>query len=81
MDDNLSPLAPRLAPMARLRILKGLTQEQLAVAAGIERGELSRIERGVRPLSAPKLASIARVFGCTPDELAARLKDLAEAQP
>jgi transcriptional regulator with XRE-family HTH domain len=65
--------------MARLRILKGLTQEQLAFAVGIDRGELSRIERGIRPLSSSMLAGIAQVLGCTPDELAARLKELASA--
>ena len=65
--------------MARLRILKGLTQEQLAAAAGIDRGELSRIERGMRPLRSSRLASIARVLGCTPDELLSRLKELADA--
>ena len=70
---------PRLHPLARLRILKGLTQEQLAAAAGIDRGELSRIERGIRPLMPARLASIAQVLGCTPDELTARLRELAEA--
>jgi transcriptional regulator with XRE-family HTH domain len=78
--DILTPTPiPRLSPIARLRILKGLTQEQLAASAGIDRGELSRIERGIRPLIPSRLASIARILGCTPDELAARLKELAEA--
>jgi len=67
--------------MARLRILRGLTQEQLATATGIDRGELSRIERGIRPLSAAKTASIAQILGCTPEELVTRLKELAEGQP
>lgn len=74
-----STQSPRLTPMARLRILKGLTQEQLATAAGIDRGELSRIERGIRPLIPSRLASIAQVLGCTPDELTARLTELAQA--
>ena len=79
MNMNTPAPLPRLAPIARLRILKGLTQEQLAAAAGIDRGELSRIERGIRPLSPPKMASIAQVLGCTPDELVARIKELADA--
>jgi transcriptional regulator with XRE-family HTH domain len=79
MDKISSIPGNRLPPLARLRILKGLTQEQLAVATGIDRGELSRIERGFRPLSAPKMASIAQILGCTPDELAARLEELASA--
>lgn len=65
--------------MARLRILRGLTQEQLATAVGIDRGELSRIERGLRPLTPSKLARIAQVLGSTPDELAAQLEELARA--
>ena len=77
MDTFTSNQPPRLHPLARLRILKGLTQEQLAAAAGIDRGELSRIERGIRPLSARRRASIAPALGCTPDELIERLKELA----
>jgi transcriptional regulator with XRE-family HTH domain len=72
---------PRLPPLARLRILKGLTQEQLAVSTGIDRGELSRIERGIRPLRPLRLASIAQVLGYTPDELAAQLRELTESHP
>jgi transcriptional regulator with XRE-family HTH domain len=48
-------------------------------SAGIDRAELSRIERGVRPLSFSKRARIAQVLGCTPEELYARLKELANA--
>ena len=69
--------APRLSPLARLRILKGLTQEQLAVAIGMDRGELSRIERGIRPLTPTKLTKIARVLRCSSRELAAQLEELA----
>jgi len=79
MDAKPSTRIPRLPPLARLRILKGLTQEQLAAAAGIDRGELSRIERGIRPLTAPRMQNIALVLGCTPEELVARLKELADA--
>lgn len=76
--DTFSPdPTRRLYPLARLRILKGLTQEQLAAAAGIDRAELSRIERGIRPLSARRRARIAPALDCTPDELIERLKELA----
>jgi transcriptional regulator with XRE-family HTH domain len=69
--------------LARLRILRGLTQEQLASGAGIDRGDLSRIERGLLPLTGRRRAGIAQVFECTPEELIARLKELAsrEAHP
>lgn len=77
MNGSSSTQSTRFAPLARLRILKGLTQEQLAAAVGIDRGELSRIERGIRPLSFSRRASIAQALGYTSEELYARLKELA----
>jgi transcriptional regulator with XRE-family HTH domain len=44
---------------------------------GVDRTELSRIERGIRSLSFSRRARIAQVLGYTPDELYARLKELA----
>jgi transcriptional regulator with XRE-family HTH domain len=79
MNGTCSTQTPRLGPLARLRILKGLTQEQLAAAVGVDRGELSRIERGLRPLSFARRASIAQALGYTPDELYGQLKELAGA--
>ena len=79
MNGSCSTQTPRLAPLARLRILKGLTQEQLAAATGLDRSELSRIERGTRHLSFSKRTRIARALGYTPEELYARLKELANA--
>lgn len=77
MNTTSSIQQPHISPLARLRILKGLTQEQLATGAGIDRAELSRIERGIRTLSFSKRARIAQVLGCTPEELYARLQELA----
>jgi len=79
MNTTPSTERPHLSPLARLRILKGLTQKQLAAGTGIDRTQLSRIERGVRSLSFSKRARIAQVLGYTPDELIARLKELANA--
>jgi transcriptional regulator with XRE-family HTH domain len=79
MNTTPSTERPLFSPLARLRILKGLTQEQLATSAGIDRAELSRIERGIRALSFSKRARIAQVLGYTSDELIARLKELANA--
>jgi transcriptional regulator with XRE-family HTH domain len=78
MNGSCSTQTPRLASLARLRILSCLTQKQLAAAVGVDRGELSRIERGIRPLSFSRRASIARVLGYTPEELYARLQELAK---
>ena len=54
-----------------------MTQEQLAAAVGVDRAELSRIERGIRPLSFSRRTAIAQALGYTPDELYARLRELA----
>lgn len=77
MSEPRPTLLPRLAPLARLRILSGLTQKQVADAVGVDRSEMSRIERGIRRLSFSKRARIAQALGYTPDELYARLKELA----
>ncbi len=79
MESTPSAQRPHFSPLARLRILKGLTQEQLAAGTGIDRTHLSRIERGNRPLSFSKRARIAQALGYTPAELIARLKELANA--
>ena len=44
------------------RKAKGWSQEHLAAEAGIDRSYMSGIERGVRNISALKLATIAQVL-------------------
>lgn len=56
-----------------------LAQELLAAAVGFDRGELSRIARGIRLLSFSRRARIAQVLGCTPEGLYAQIKEMAEA--
>ena len=56
--DLLLLLGSRLAALRRER---GLTQEQLAEAAGLEPLTLSRVENGSRTLS---IANLARVAAC-----------------
>jgi DNA-binding XRE family transcriptional regulator len=58
-------------PIAAWRKHRGLTQLQLAAAAGIDRGYLALIERGARSGSAPTLTRIARALGCMLDDLVA----------
>ncbi len=76
MDAKPPQLFSRIPPLARLRILKGLTQEQLAAAAHLDRGVLSRIERGLVPLRPPRLPRIAQALDLTADELLVRLQEL-----
>jgi DNA-binding XRE family transcriptional regulator len=46
----------------RLRIAKGLTQRQLAQLAGIDQGDLSRIERGQANPTMATFEKLARVL-------------------
>lgn len=52
-----------------LRIERGLTQQQLAERAGIDRSFLSDLERGVKEGSATTLHSIALAFSMNLSEL------------
>ena len=58
------PFLNRLGARIRtLRLAKGLSQEALADAAGIDRSYMSGIERGVRNTSVLTLARVARALG------------------
>ncbi|RYN14596.1 PbsX family transcriptional regulator [Bifidobacterium animalis subsp. animalis] len=56
--------------LLEIRKAKGLTQQQLADAAGMSRSRLSEYERGIRPISNMTLAHAARLAD------ALKLKDL-----
>lgn len=58
-----------------LRLKAGMTQIQLAQAAGILQGVLTRYETDKKTPSAPRLAAIARALGTTVEDL------LDDAQP
>lgn len=59
-----------LVKLARLE--RGLTQEQLALAAGCAQSEVSKLERGGRPpTSAALLTRLEVALGLAPGELAA----------
>ncbi|MFM2042809.1 MAG: hypothetical protein RLY86_1385 [Pseudomonadota bacterium] len=76
---------------ARLRDLRtraGLSLAAAAAAGGMSKGELSKLETGVRPLRADHVVRLARVFGLpaadllTPDSpYRALLADVATAGP
>jgi transcriptional regulator with XRE-family HTH domain len=51
------------------RKLKGMTQEQLAVAAGMERSYVSDLERGTRNPSVLALGRLADALGIEPHTL------------
>ena len=65
------------ATVRRFREARGLSQNALAAAAGLDQGHLSAIEAGKRPNpTANVLLALARALGVTVDEL---LRDPVEA--
>lgn len=46
----------------RLRVAKGLSQERLALAAGMDRAYVGRIERGSENVTLARLEDLARVL-------------------
>ncbi|MFM2449415.1 MAG: hypothetical protein RIS44_1865 [Pseudomonadota bacterium] len=52
-----------------LRMAKGQSLESVALDAGTDGSNLSRIERGVQRVSADGLQAIAKALGCTAAEL------------
>lgn len=53
----------------RFRKLKGMSQEQLALEAGMERSYVSDLERGTRNPSVRALGRLAKALGIQPHEL------------
>lgn len=63
------------------RKLKGLTQEQLAHEAGMERSYVSDLERGGRNPSVRALARLADALKIEPPQLLESTNLAADAQP
>lgn len=55
--------------LKQLRQERGLTQEQLAIAAGTTQGSLSQWETGVFHPRLPAAARLAKALGVTTDEI------------
>lgn len=51
------------------RVAAGLTQEELADAAGLDRSYVGSVERGERNLSIENVCRLAFAIGVTPGEL------------
>jgi len=51
------------------RLAAGMNQTELAEAAGCQQSTISQIETGTRRGGVDLLAAIARVLGCTVDDL------------
>lgn len=57
------------AAIRRVRQAKGISQEQLALAAEIDRSYLGRVERGDSVVAVLVLISIAKALGLTLEQL------------
>lgn len=60
-----------------LRKLAGLSQEELAGRAGLQRTHISRIEQGKYAVTLETVQAIAEAFGMTVDIIDPKLADLA----
>lgn len=72
--DDLDSLdrTEELSPLARLRIRAGMTQGELAEAAGVHINIVGRLERGERSPEKMQLITaiaIAEILGCRPEDL------------
>ena len=63
--------------VARLRKLHGLSQEELAGRAGLQRSHIARIESGKYAVTLEVIQAIAEAFDMTVDLIDKRLSDLA----
>ena len=63
--------------ITRLRKQMGLTQEELAQRAGLQRTHVSRIEAGKYAVTLETIQAIAEALGMTVDIVDIRLQDLA----
>jgi transcriptional regulator with XRE-family HTH domain len=63
--------------IATLRKLAGMTQEQLAQAAGLQRTHVNRIEAGKYAVTLEVVQAIAEALGMTVDIIDPGLQDLA----
>jgi len=60
-----------------LRKLKGWSQEELALRAGLQRTHVSRIEAGKYAVTLETIQAIAEALGMTVDIIDPQLQDLA----
>lgn len=61
---------PKLENRIReVRVAKGMTQEQLAVACGADKTQISRLENSANQLTQPWMHRLAKALACAPAEL------------
>jgi predicted transcriptional regulator len=70
-DDEEARLVQLGQGIRAIRLAIGLSQEALADAAGIDRSQMSRIERGRRNVSFMNICRVAKALGKLPSEVIA----------
>ena len=61
--------------LRRLRVEQGFTQERLALACGIDRSYMGRIERGSENVSVKTLEAVSAALGVHVSELFAKVEE------
>lgn len=69
-ETPMEPLAIALGARIRAtRTSTGLSQEEFAYRAGVDRSYVGKIERGEVNITVDKLYKLAQVLGCAPQDL------------
>ncbi len=58
-----------IPPLRELRESRGLTTDQLAVLAGTNKGTISKIERGLLPMSPDLIVRLSRALKVTTERI------------
>jgi transcriptional regulator with XRE-family HTH domain len=69
MEDGTGIIRVVAETVKRARKAAGLSQEELALEAGVDRTYVSQVERGKRNVTIVLLARIAKALKTTPDRL------------
>lgn len=74
----MEPLAIALGTRVRsVRKSAGLSQEEFAYRAGVDRSYVGKIERGEVNITVNKLYRLARVLDCAPHDLLPGIREVA----
>lgn len=61
--------------LRRLRVAKGMSQERLALEAGIDRAYVGRVERGSENVTLDRIEALAKTLGVEVSELFREVED------
>lgn len=61
--------------LRRIRVAKGMSQERLALEAGIDRAYVGRVERGSENVTLDRIETLAKTLGVEVSELFREVED------